>query len=287
MRRALLASMKAVLIVTIMATPGWSGNRPSASGAAQPRSVDAAAVFVASDYGFRGPDRIPAGLTTVRIVNEGHDLHHVQVLKLLQGKSAADFHAAVAADPSRLPSWVRYVGGPNAVVPGHEAVATMHLTEGEHVMICLIPDNKGVLHVALGMEKAVTVQGGKPSKVSEPKATLAITQSDFHFSVAQPIQAGAHTVAVTNQGTQPHEVVLVRLEPGSSVTDFLASVEPGAAGPPKGMPLGGIVGIEPGDRGFFTADLEPGRYGLVCFFPNPSTGKPHFLHGMTTEFTVK
>jgi hypothetical protein len=160
------------------------------------------------------------------------------------------------------------------------------LTEGNYVLICLIPDNHGALHMTLGMQKALSVRGGKLTKVSQPKPTVAITQSDFHFSIAQPIKAGAQTVAVTNRGTQPHEVVLVKLPPGASAMDFVSSVEPGAAGPPRGTMLGGIVGIEPGEQVFFTADFEPGRYALVCFFPNASTGKPHFLHGMTTEFSV-
>jgi hypothetical protein len=38
---------------------------------------------------------------------------------------------------------------------------------------------------------------------------------------------------------------------------------------------------------YFTGEFEPGRYGLICFVPDTVTGRPHFLHGMTTEFTVE
>ena len=85
---------------------------------------EAAVVFVAHDYGFSGPDRLPAGLTTVRIVNTGQDLHHVQFLKLLHGRSAADFREAIAANPNQLPAWVQYAGGPNAHLPGSVASAS-------------------------------------------------------------------------------------------------------------------------------------------------------------------
>ena len=45
--------------------------------------------------------------------------------------------------------------------------------------------------------------------------------------------------------------------------------------------------IEKGERVHFTGEFEPGRYGLICFVPDAETGRPHFLHGMTTEFTVE
>ena len=243
-------------------------------------------VFVARDYGFSGPDRLPAGRTTVRIVNEGQDLHHIQFLKLLRGKSASDFRAAIAADAGRLPSWVEYAGGPNAHLPGSEAAATVNLTEGDYVLICWIPDKNGVPHVVLGMQKALSVRGGKPTKVSTPQPALSVKQVDYQFILSKPIRAGVHTIEVTNHGTQPHELVVVRLSPGATVQDVIASFEPGASGPPKGVLVGGITGIEKGERVTFTGEFEPGRYGLICFIPD-ATGRPHFLHGMTSEFTVE
>jgi uncharacterized cupredoxin-like copper-binding protein len=273
-----------VLLALIVATAsdGVSGGRAVAG----PRTDTSPVVFIAKDYQFTGPDRIAAGMTTIQIVNKGQDVHHIQLLKLLQGKTAADFRAAIAADPTRLPTWIKFVGGPNAIVPGSEAVATMNLAAGDYLLVCLIPDKKGVLHVALGMQRPLSVTSAKPTLVSEPKAGVTITQADFRFTMSQPIAPGSHTIQVMNHGTQPHEVVVVKLAPGASVKDFAASVEPGASGPPQGRPVGGIVGLESGEHGFFKASFEPGNYGLICFFPDP-TGQPHFVRGMTTEFTVK
>ena len=245
-----------------------------------------AVVFVARDYGFSGPDRLPAGRTTVRIVNEGQDLHHIQFLKLLRGKSASDFRAAIAADAGRLPSWVEHAGGPNAHLPGSEAAATVNLTEGDYVLICWIPDKNGVPHVVLGMQKALSVRGGKPTKVSTPQPAVSVKQVDYQFILSKPIRAGLQTIEVRNHGTQPHELVVVRLSPGASVQDVVASFEPGASGPPKGVLVSGITGIEKGERVTFTGEFEPGQYGLICFIPD-ATGRPHFLRGMTTELTVE
>lgn len=65
------------------------------------RADGAPVVFEATDYGFTGPDRIPSGVTTLQVVNKGQDLHHIQLLRLVQGKSAADFRAALKAAPGR------------------------------------------------------------------------------------------------------------------------------------------------------------------------------------------
>jgi hypothetical protein len=283
MRNALFGSVVFVC-AAVMSAPAWAGDRQSAE---EMGGSDGTVVFVAHDYGFRGPDRIPAGLTTVQIVNQGQDLHHIQFLKLLQGKSAADFSAAVAADPSQLPRWVLYAGGPNAHPPGSLASATVHLTEGDYVIMCWIPDKHGVPHVALGMQKALSVRGGKPMKISRPKPSIVIKQIDYQFVFSQRVEAGLQTIEVMNQGTQPHELVIVKLEQGATVKDVIASFEPGASGPPRGQLVGGITGIEQGERMYFTGEFESGRYGLICFVPDAVSGQPHFLQGMTTEFTVE
>jgi hypothetical protein len=199
----------------------------------------------------------------------------------------ADFRAAIKANPGSFPKWVQFVGGPNAVLPGGESVATMTLAEGEYLLICLIPNKEGVPHVALGMEKPLSVKGAKASLVSEPKAGLTITEADFSFGMSSKVTAGTHTIQVMNHGAQTHEVVLLKLDPGAFAKDFGAAFEPGASGPPPGQPIGGVVGIETGQHAYFNARFEPGRYGLICFFPDPVTGKPHFAQGMTLEFAVE
>src|SRR5688500_11466007 len=105
--------------------------------------------------------------------------------------------------------------------------------------------------------------------------------------MASQLTADTHTIQVTNHGTQTHEVVLLKLDPGASAKDFGAAFEPGASGPPPGQPIGGVVGIETGQHAYFKARFEPGRYGLICFFSDPTTGKPHFAQVMTSEFTVE
>lgn len=227
-------------------------------------SLAGVVTFTAHDYGYQGPDRIPAGMTTVEVVNQGQDLHHAQLVKLAAGKTADEFISALKADPRHWPGWVSFVGGPNGVVPGDRATAA----------------------VMLGMEKPLTVVPVSTVSWAEPVADLTITQRDFHFELSKPITAGTHTIEVTNAGGQPHEAVVVQLAPGATVKDFVAAFEPGATGPPPGRPMGGIVGLDRGGRGFFTATFDPGHYAIICFFPDQTTGREHVQQGMVREFTV-
>jgi hypothetical protein len=283
MRYSLYGSLMFLFLV-LTSVPASARDRQHAENV---RPGDAAVIFIAHDYGFDGPDQLPAGLTTVRIVNQGQDLHHIQFLKLLQGKTAADFSSAIAAAPNGLPEWVQYAGGPNANLPGSQASATINLTEGDYVLMCWIPDKRGVPHVALGMQKALSVRGGKATKVGQPKPSVTITQIDYQFIFSTRVKAGLQTIRVVNHGSQAHELVVVKLIPGATVKDVIASFEPGASGPPKGELVGGITAIEKDHQVYFRGEFEPGTYGLICFVPDATTGRPHFLQGMTTEFTVE
>jgi hypothetical protein len=92
---------------------------------------------------------------------------------------------------------------------------------------------------------------------------------------------------VLNKGSQAHEVVVVQLARGASVTDFIDGFVPGVPVLPAGKPIGGIVGLERGRDGFFLADFAPGRYGLICFLPDLITRAPHFTRGMVLDVTVQ
>jgi len=245
--------------------------------------------FDAYDYGFTGPDHIHPGLTTIQIVNTGRELHHIQLVKLDAGKTARQFTSAMKAEPGRFPTWAHFMGGPNAAAPGDRTAAVQDLQPGHYLLLCVIPDNKGAPHFALGMIKPLTVSSKAASRGTMVKPDVVITLSDFHFALSQPLTSGTHTIQVVNQGSQVHEAVVVQLPPNGSIKAFAAAFEPGAPlpDPPPGKPIGGVTGIEGGNQGWATIMFSPGRYGLICFFPDPATGAPHFTKGMMVDFDVK
>lgn len=118
--------------------------------------------ITAQDYAFGMPDTIPAGLTALRLVNQGKELHHASLVRLGDGKSLGDFQAGLQTAMKAhtpLPSWISFAGGPNAVTPGDTTVATQLLHPGTYVFVCWIPSPDGVPHVMKGMMRAFVVAG--------------------------------------------------------------------------------------------------------------------------------
>jgi plastocyanin len=280
--------MGAVVAITVLLA-SCKPDRHSVEGgsAAESSNSNPAAVTVtASDFGFQAPDTIAAGVTTVRLVNKGKELHQVQLIKLEEGKTLADVAQALKSG-GPPPSWMKFMGGPNGVAPGGESDATSELAPGQYVYICFIPSPDGVVHAAKGMARPFTVTGGSTASTArQPSPDVTMKLVDYDFQLSQPLKPGQQTILVENAGPQTHEVVLLRMGPGKKVEDFATWSETGMKGPPPAEPLGGVTLLEKGGRGSFTANLTPGEYGFICYFPDKKDGKPHLAHGMMKTFKV-
>src|SRR5437773_9800314 len=264
-----------------------------ACGRAAPRAAGRSLISItATDYAFGVPDTIAAGLTTFRLVNQGKELHHASLVRLGEGKSAADFQAGLAAamkSHAPPPSWMTFPGGPNAVTLGDTGVATQMLEPGSYVLVCWIPSLDGVPHVMKGMmHPLVVTAGAAPAPVAvEPATDVTIKLTDYDFQLSQPLTAGKHVVRVENTGAQAHGIVIAALSPGKTLQDFIAWEEGGEKGPlPTGEWLGGVTTLDTGGHSQFATTFAPGSYLLLCFWPDAKDGKPHIMHGMAKQITV-
>ncbi len=259
----------------------------SASTRSQSTATRATTVNVtAKDFAFDAPARVPAGLVTMQLANNGSELHHAQVIRLEEGKTLADLGQAMKSH-GPPPAWVKFVGGPNAIPPGKNANATAVLEPGRYAYLCFVWGPDKVMHVNKGMVREFEVVDSASNGARElPAADITINLVDYDFQQSQPLTPGRKTILVTNDGPQPHEVALVKLEPGKKVEEFAYWVENGLKGPPPAQPVGGIVMLDKGAKGTFTADLTAGNYGLICFFPDAKDGKPHLAHGMMKTIKV-
>ena len=237
------------------------------------------------DYSFTAPDTVDAGVTTIRLFNDGTEMHHVWLVRMEEGKSMNDLLAAMQKSHN-LPDWAVQVGGPNAPgAPGSASTATLNLEAGNYLMMCVIPSKDGMPHVMKGMMKPLTVVDRGSSDTVMPAADIVMTLDDYKFDTNVPITGGKHTIRIENAATQPHEVLFVKLAPGKTVNEALAWLEK-PNGPPPAAPIAGITAINRGEVNVVTADFTPGEYGLICFWPDVKDGKPHFMHGMVKQFTI-
>ena len=253
---------------------------PAAASAATPNMV----TFTAREYAFEGPDSIPAGLTMFHLNATGQELHHLQILKLEQGKTIADFQAALKAG-GPPPTWAVPYGGVNPPVPGGTTMSTQTMEPGNYVVVCFIESPDKVPHIAKGMTKPLTVTPVANANMTEPTADVTMTLNDYTFTLSKPLAAGRQMIKVENGAHHPHEVVRVQLYSCKTIEDVGKSAESRTA-PPPGKPIGGIPAFVPGKNTYFEVNLAPGDYGLICFVPDAKDGKPHVAHGMSQQFKI-
>ena len=169
---------------------------------ASPRAV----TVTAHDYSLELPDTLPAGATTLRLVNQGKEFHHIWIARLDAGKTVEDVLAALKSH-APLPSWIHDAGGPNAPRPeGGEASATVLLSPGNYIVACLIPGPDGVPHLMKGMVRGLTVV---PSRrpAPAPEADVVMTLRDYTFFLSRPLTRGQ---ARDRSAERRHAVARVR-----------------------------------------------------------------------------
>ncbi|HWE41151.1 MAG TPA: hypothetical protein VG432_01505 [Gemmatimonadaceae bacterium] len=244
-------------------------------------------IVTARDFSLEIPASIPAGVTTFKLVNKGKLAHHVMIVRLDAGRSAAEaLKVVMSVGRAPRPEWMHPVGGPQAVTPGIEGNATLILEPGNYLAFCEVPGPDTTAHYMRGMAKAFTVTG-PPRAGTLPAADVALSLTEYDFAFTTPLTRGRHVVAVTNRGSQAHMVVLTRFPPGKGTADFLAWAKNPQGRPGPGTTMGGVTEIPPGATVTFTRNFIPGHYGMICFTPDAKDGKPHFMHGMQKEFEVR
>src|SRR3954467_715176 len=238
-------------------------------------------VVHAKDFGYTVLPTIASGLTTFRLVNDGKELHHMTILKLDKGKTLADFQAELKKQ-GPPPTWLTAVGGPNAAEPGKTVEATLNLEAGNCVSACFISSpGSEIPHMAKGMLQSLTVVSGGVTQAGSaanawaptPVPEIHLELKEYGYPFSKPLTAGKHVIHVMNSGTQEHEVIFVRTAPGKHASDIMAWARTGMKGPPPGSPVDGMATLAKGRTGFFTANLTPGTYVLLCFVPDAKDGK--------------
>jgi Sulfocyanin (SoxE) domain len=116
-----------------------------------------------------------------------------------------------------------------------------------------------------------------------PPAQLNIETHDFKFGIPeQAIPAGWVEITQQNNGKQPHEIQIFRLNEGVTFDHFVKATKGpniDQAGTAVGG-TGGSAGVAPGGTQTVTMMLEEGSYGVVCFVQG------HHTKGMVAPLEV-
>ncbi|MBV9355080.1 MAG: hypothetical protein JO023_06080 [Chloroflexi bacterium] len=273
------AAAVALVLGCQAAAPAPTPTPPSAAVAAQTVEIDA------TDYAFNAPETLPAGLTTIRLVNHGQEPHHGQLLRLNDGVTFEQFTATLQQEGEGALRLTSGEGGPGAVDPHGSSEVTVDLKPGTYALVCFIAGPDGVPHLMKGMLKPIQVtQLGTPAQA--PIVAGTFMMKDFSFDMPSVLPVGAATYKVVNHGPQMHELNIVKLHAGKTAEDALAW-EKAPGGPPPFDLAGGINAFSADGSGYMTLDLQPGTYLAVCNVPDPTSGLPHSHLGMVKQFNVQ
>jgi hypothetical protein len=194
---------------------------------------------------------------------------------------------AALRNPGPPPAWMVMVTGPNAPAPNDTTNVYAMLEPGRYALLCFIPDSAMVPHIAHGMSKGLVVTPNEAPAAAMPDADITIRLNDYSFVGDTALRAGRQRVRIVNDGPQPHEMFVARLDSGKTAAGVIQWVRAGMRGQPPGTPAGGIVGIAPQRETMVELNLAPGRYALFCFFPDAVSGRgEHVDHGMVKEITI-
>lgn len=129
---------------------------------------------------------------------------------------------------------------------------------------------------ALGMSSC-----GGTGEYPPPPAVVQVSMDEYRFAYEPPRSPGRIVFDARNDGRVDHQLVLIHLPEGvPSIDRQLRSKDR------KVVPtVATLAAREPGRRGTFAVDLDPGRYALVCFVNDPDG--QHAQKGMSAEFRIR
>ncbi len=239
----------------------------------------------AFDFAFRAPTTAVAGFTRLRLVNRGPSPHHILFTKIGDTTSMAGVQKIITGGvvSPNVKDW----GGTSITAAGDSTEAVVELKPGRYSLSCWIVGKDKKPHAMVGMLSLVDVKAASGTRAAEPVADLVLRSRDYHFEFDRAVTRGRHLVRFETDGPQEHDVQIVSLRPNDSMRKILKWANDGIVGAPPATLVGGSVGIDRGSRAWFPLDLAPGRYAMFCFVPDAKDGKPHILHGMWKEFTVR
>ena len=125
------------------------------------------------------------------------------------------------------------------------------------------------------------VGGSTAAPLPPPPERVDIAMTEYRFDVTAQFHPGRMVFRAENRGTMDHSVTLVALPEDYPPLDeqLRGDTRRGAT------TIAMLRRRPPGAKGTFAVDLGPGRYGIVCFVPDPD-GTVHALKGMNFEFRV-
>jgi hypothetical protein len=266
---------------------------PATAGTAPIRANDNLVRIVAHDNGshmsftITGTPR--AGRVAMRFVNRGRYAHEMTLLRLKKHATLAQFKKAMQqpdfekAAGKLLVNPSGEIAGPAQLGPGLSETVYAPLRAGRYVVVCFLPGPGGMPHARMGMVAGLWVHA-TARKVAAPRTDGTVRITNHKIVLPKNFKRGG-TFKVTNTGTRPHSLSLVKLKGKATLSQMFGCVGQAFATSTMidkcpGTLAGGVSELAPGHTAYLRISLARGHYGYV------SSDGNDFAKGLKGTFTV-
>jgi hypothetical protein len=286
----ILAALAALIVIPVTLAVSTSS-----AGAASSNTL----TVKAGEYTYVLKGSPKAGWTQINFENTGVEDHMMAVFKLKKGTTASALKKAIAStDGSGFDAIADTTNGdptlagtPGVLGPKQKTTTLTKIPAGTYGIVCFVAAPDGSPHAAHGMYKIFTVAG--KSKFKPPTDGVAdVSMTDTAITVPSGEAPRSVTLKVTNTGTKPHDLQLVKLAAGKTLDeakayfDQLINTGKAPEGDAPGALVGGVQGVAPnGGVSYVEWSLPAGTYGYVSTEGDaPNDDYTAGLHG---TFTIK
>jgi hypothetical protein len=225
------------------------------------------------NFFIRAPGSARPGLTTVRMTSP-HGGHQFELYRLNEGHSVNELVTALSADKS--PAWAIEMGGAGYPPKGGTVNASYILEPGKYAILCAVHDKRdGLRHYQKGMFTEFTV-AGRRVRGALPKPDVTVSEVEYSWKLSKPLSAGPHVLRVTNNGTNVHEMKILKVLPGHTYAEVKAW-KPGH--PRVDEPFATVTTMQPGVSVITSITFPKGDYVLWCV--------PQSKNGMSQAISVR
>lgn len=257
-----------------------------------------------TDDAILAPAEIAAGPTVMIVENEEEGPGHAFIFRVPDEVTNAELATTLSGGTiiESTPDWfwtADFLGNADRATTEHPSVALIGMEPGRYVV--------GDPYRPTTEFAQFNVTGPALGEVKLPDADLSIELFEMGFSLPDELEGGSQLWEVENTGAMLHEVAIfpvpesatpeqvqeaisaeLAVEFGGDAAEARATID--ALGADwvgwSSHLVAGIGVLSPQAATLAQVDLESGTYGAVCYIPEPNSGMPHLMLGMTKVFEV-
>jgi hypothetical protein len=257
-----------------------------------------------TDDAILAPKEVAAGPTVLIVENEEEGPGHAFFLRVPEEVTDEELASTLSSGTvvEETPDWfwtADFLGNGDRATAERPSVALVGIEPGRYVV--------GDPYRPVTEFAQFSVPAPALAATNLPEPDLSIELFEMGFSLPEQLEGGPQLWQVENTGAMLHEVAIfpvpesatpeqvqeaisaeLAVEFGGDAAEARATID-ALGGEWIGWSsdlVAGVGVLSPQAATLAQVDLEHGTYGAVCYIPEPNSGMPHLMLGMTKVFEV-